>query len=376
MSGLEIGGIPETSTINDLLPPYGMLFSQFLGGIFNPATVTEAPDLATDPMSTFTYMTNKANLKRLSAMQRPMVRVADKNLQIMGELQGEVSCDTEELMSDTGAVSIEVSMSNWLINWMTNEVTIDEDIHLLVDPIPTAPDWRTRWGGKVHQINLSYNDNGTQTAIITALAHREHAKHLLIADMPVLPPEVQLPRMWVLPGPVRTILFATFFINLARLFLPGLNTITNIFNPASWINPLNLSGLENINPLNWPIQVAFVNPILDQSRWTAIGASWTDWHTATGDLLKDCGVILRAYTWLTTDVDSPHTELTNIISSVEGVAIDLLDLLGLSSADDLVQTLGGEVIETIARPTRNCVVFSLEDMSGQSGPTGTAADGL
>ena len=30
-----------------------------------------------------------------------------------------------------------------------------------------------------------------------------------------------------------------------------------IFNPQSW--------LENVNPLNWPVQVMPVNPILDQS---------------------------------------------------------------------------------------------------------------
>jgi hypothetical protein len=376
-SSFDLFGIPEKPTINNLFPPLGIQFSQLLGDTFAPNGSGGAPDAATDPMGAYTYLTNKVNLITASAQQRPMIRIADKNLNIVGELVGEVSCDTEELMSDTGTATVTCAMSNWLLDFMANQIRIDEDVHLIIDPVPTQRTWRTRWGGKVHQINLSRNDNGSETAQITALSHREHAKKLLIAANPFFPPEVQLPRMWVLPGPVRTILFATFFINLARLFVPGLSLITNIFNPASWINPLNTGGLFNFDPLAWPIQVAFVNPLLDQSRWTAIGATWTSWHDATTDMLKDCGIVMRAYTWLDEDEDSPYTELTEIITGIGGIGgFDLLSLLGLQTADQLVQTASSGVVDVLTRPKRNCVVFALEDMSGQTGPTGTALDGL
>jgi hypothetical protein len=160
--------------------------------------------------------------------------------------------------------------------------------------------------------------------------------------------------MWILPGPIRSVLFASCFINLARLFVPGLSFLTNAFNPASWLNPANLDSLFNVNPLNWPIQVAFVDPILDTSRWTVLGATWTDWHSATTDMLKDAGVIMRAYTCLPDeDLDSPYEELT-----------DIMDLVGLGALDQFI------------KPTRNCVVFRFEDWSGHRGPTGTAIDGL
>lgn len=373
MSSFEIFGIPEQPTIN--LLPGGVQFSQLLADTFAPVGANGIPDPKQDPATAYNYMTNKVKLKQQSAMQKPLIRLADKNLNIMGELVGEVDCTVEELMSDTGSATVTVSMDNWLIQWIVNNIRIDEDVHLLIDPIPSARTWRTRWGGKIHQINLSRNDNGNQTAQLTALSHREHAKNLLVGAMPFLPPEVQLPRMWVLPGPLRTILFITFFINLARLFFPGFNTFTNIANPASWLNPLNVSGIANIDPLSWPIQVAFVNPITDQSRWTAIGAAWTTWHDSTTDLLKDCGVILRAYTWLDEDVDSPHTELVSLVDGIGGLGLDLLSLLGLQTADQLVN-VASTAIKDIVRPTRNCVVFSLEDKSGQTGPTGTAFDGL
>jgi hypothetical protein len=38
--------------------------------------------------------------------------------------------------------------------------------------------------------------------------------------------------------------------------------------------------------------------------------------------------------------------------------------------------LAGAATDVFTRPKRNCVMFALEDMSGQAGPTGTAIDGL
>lgn len=374
-TSFDILGVPENPTLTNLLPPLGIQFSKFLD-VFAPVGVDGIPDPATDPMSCFAFMMNKANLKIASAQQRPMCRLADQNLNVVAELVGELSCDEEELMSDTGQARLVITYDNYLVDFMVNQIQVYTDVHLVIDPIPTQRSWRTRWGGKIHQINVKRNEDGTSTVELIALSHREHAKKLLIAATPFFAPEVQPLRMWVLPGPLRTILFATFFINLCRLFVPGLSTITNIFNPLSWLNPLDPTSIADFDPLSWPIQVAFVNPLIDQSRWTAIGATWTDWHSSTTDLLKDTGCIMRAYTWLEEDEDSPYTELSDLITGVEGAGIDLLDALGLSSGDQLVEQLAGAAIDTLARPKRNCVVFSLEDFSGQAGPTGTAIDGL
>jgi hypothetical protein len=93
-------------------------------------------------------------------------------------------------------------------------------------------------------------------------------------------------------------------------------------------------------------------------------------------MLKDCGCMLRAYTWLDEDEDSPHTELFDIVNGVGGVAMDLLALFGLGAIDDFVKVAADQGLDAVTRPKRNCVVFSIEDMSGQTGPTGTAFDGL
>ena len=369
-------GIPTNETIaNTGMAPQALKFSQWLESVFQPVGYNGAPNPSTDPMECYQYLNNRRTVIQQTANQEPLVRIFDKDLHPIATIGDYLHCEIEELMADSGKAKCVIRFDNWLTNWIINENSIFADIHLIVDPIPTKPNWRTRWGGKITEISIKNNEDGSATVELQAIANREHCKRLLFAANPIFSPEIQLPQMWILPGPTRSVLFLSMFINLARLFVPGLSFITNAFNPAAWLNPLSPNALSNINPLSWPLQVAFVNPITDQSQWTALGAAWTDWHSSMNDILGNSGVVCRAYTFLTTDEDSPYTELVDLITGATQAGVDLLDLLGLGSADELVSIVGND-IASLARPTRNCVVFSLEDQSGTTGPTGTALDGL
>lgn len=328
---------------------------QWLAGVF-PAMIGQLaePDPATDPMSAYRYLRTKRDVMEMSARQPAMMRLYDGSMNYVGHLTGELSGQCEELASDSGKATTAIRYNNHLGDYIMNQTKIHEDLHLVIDPIPTQPTWRTRWGGKITGLVGKKDSQGIHTIEIEAISNREHAKNLLFGANPFFPPEVQLPKMWVLPGNTRTILALSMFINLARLFSPLLSVATNVMNPAGWINPLGVDAVANINPLSWPLQVAFVDPLLDQSRTTVLGSTWTDWHSVMAPLLADAGVIFRAYTWLTEDTDTFHTEL-------EGAA----KLLGL-----------GQPLTDLVRPTRNCIGFSLEDMSDRKGLTGTAADGL
>jgi len=352
---LDLGDVLSAVGLGNIGIEFNKFVDDLIEEIFGEPGRDGVPGLDTHPMAALNYMHNKNRAIVEAAQQRPMVRLADKNLDILTELREEMTCEYEELAADTAQARYIVRYENWIVDHIINQVRIDEDLHILIDPIPTERNWRTRWGGKVKTINVQRHEDGTSTVEIIAFSMREHAKYLLLAANPFLMPEVQLPRMWVLPGPIRTILFMSFFINLARLFVPGLATITNAFNPFSWINPLNATGFENLNPLSWPIQVAFVNAGLDSSRWSVLGAQWTNWHDATAEMLMDAGCIMRFYTWLEEDADSPHDELEDIVKTLP---------------------LVGEDVAQLTRPTRNCVVARIEDWAGSEGPTGTPIDGL
>jgi hypothetical protein len=362
--GLELGAAPNGATPD-------LAFQRVLGGLTGGALTLPGeygiPDPVAEPAQCQTYLDAQRQVLQAARKMRPTIRITDGNLDAMCFLTGEISASVEELMDDTGKCTITILYDNWLEDWMINQTMVTEDLNLLIDPIPTQPDWRTRWGGKITEIHIKKDEKGAHTIELTALHFREHAKRLLVAANPIFPPEIQLPRMWIMLGPVRTMCAVTSLINLARIFVPGLSTWDNILNPAGWLNPLNAGAIANVIPTEWPIQVAFVDTALDQSRWSSIGATWTDWHNSYKDIMTDAGVVMKAYTYLTTDPDSPNTELVDLLTAVPDLVGGLLgvNLSGLNA--DLAK---------LAAPLRNCVVFSFENKSGVTGPTGSVADGL
>ena len=344
----------------------GLQFDRWIDDLL-PTAGPAVPDPLTRPAAAATYLNGVRHTVLEGAKQHPLIRITDGDLRVMNTLEGELSCSVEELMEDTGKCSLTILYDNWLVDWMTHQTMPISDLNLIIDFDPTNPNWRRRWGGKITEIHVKKDDKGVHSIELTALHFREHAKRLLVAANPIFPPEVQLPKMWVLPGPVRTICALTAFINLGRLFMPIWSTITNVFNPAGWISPLSPDAVLNFLPTNWPIQVAFVDTVFDQSRWSSIGATWTDWHSTFADVLTDAGVMMRCYTYLTTDEDSPNTELANLLN----LAPDLISLLTGIDVTALEQG-----IDKLVSPLRNCCVFSFEQKDGITGPTGTIADGL
>lgn len=194
-------GITQVPTINDFIgTPAALKFNQWLEGVFPPVGYNGTPDLSTDPMSTYQYLNNRRQTILDSANQKPLVRIADKNLNIVATVSEEMSCVVEELMADSGKATCILRFDNWLTSWIVNETSIYEDLHLLVDPIPTYPtvdgvpqDWQIRWGGKITEVNIKNNEDGTSTVELQAISQREHVKRLLFAANPVFPPEVPAP---------------------------------------------------------------------------------------------------------------------------------------------------------------------------------------
>lgn len=345
----------------------GLDFAQWVTNLMPTTGQDGVPDAKKSPNNMLKYLDGRRQTVLEAARLRPLMRLADKNLDVMAELEGEISCSVEELLHDTGKVTVSIMYDNWIADWIINNTNLIEDLHLIIDPDPTNPhNWKTRWGGKVVEIHVKRDERGIHTIELTALSHREHAKRLLVAANPIFAPEIQLPRMWVLPGPCRTILSITMLVNLARLFMPGLSGITNAFNPAGWLNPLNGRAFKNLLPTNWPIQVAFVDIGRDQSRMTTVGAAWTDWHSTFKDILTDSGCALRAYTYLVGDKGpSPNDELAQLMRAAPG-------LLGALTGTDVSDI--DAFIEKNTAPQRNCVIFAVEQTDGRAGPTGTVAD--
>ena len=360
-----------TSAINEIfsrvegLVDLPLEFTRNLGGVFQDKLIAafSKPVMEQDPVTTYRYLNSRRQLILDGARARPLIRMQDKNYNQLAPIAQENSCRFEEIAHDSGEAGVVIRGGDYLGDFVRNAVRVEEDLHLSIDPIGTQPDWPTRWGGKIVEINVKKDSSGIHTVEMVALSNREHFKSILVGTTPWFPPEVQPIKMWMLPANIRTGCFITMFINLARLFFPPLSIIGNIANPAGWLNPTGLDAILNFDPLSWPIQPQFVNPVLDQSRTSLLTAAWSNFHDATADPLKDAGCTGRVYTYFVGDPTHPHPELEKLI---RGPNMGILGELG---------ELAGDTLANIARPHRNCLLAAFEDNSGIEGPTGTALDG-
>lgn len=273
--------------------------------------------------------------------QRPLLRLLDKRMEYLGTVATERSGSWERLMDDSGVGTISLRWSDWLADLCAHKVRVQEDLHLIVDPNPNVRHWRTRLGFRVTAVRAVKHDDGTKTVELDIISLREHAKHILLGATPFSAPEFQPLKSWVWFQNLRSNLAFTTFLNLARSLWPPLAIPTSLFDPAHWLT----TRVGNLSPLHWPIQVQFVNPVLDQSRMLPLASRWQDLHTISEPLMDDAGVCLVDYIWLPEDKDSPHPELAALVGN------------------------------DLARPSRAAVILAFEDHSGVTGLTGTAADG-
>lgn len=283
----------------------------------------------------FSYLSRK--------VPQPLIRLWDNNWKLIGRIMIPESWDCEEIAHDDGAARIEIvgKDNEWLRAQLTNPryTHPSADLHITIDPDPAKPhDWKNRWGGKVETITDTKTKGQPTTTVLQCISNRRHLSKIHLAATPLLPPAVQPIKMFLWGGPCVTTCATSVMINLFRMYtLNGFWPIPrNIFAPQTW--------LENTSPLNWPVQVMPINPIFDQSRWCTIGARWKDAKTILTPVMKDCGVICHAYTWLPGD-PAPYTSVF------------------------------GKELGEILKPTRACTILSFEDQSGVTGPTGTAVDG-
>lgn len=301
------------------------------------------PDPLQEPIAAYRYAHAKRQVIDAESRAQPLIRLWDKDMEFIGVIGGEKSVDVEQLLHDTGTGALVLRGSDWINTFLRSDVRANEDLNITIDPYPNNRNWRWRYGAKVTAVRQVRTEEGLHELHFDISENREHWKHLHFAATPWFAPEIQPLKAWVLPGNTRTIVSATTFINLARIFWPPLGIIDNFVNPGAWVKPLSDQKLWS--PLGWPIQAQFVNPFTDSSRFSVLASRWSPAHDTCAGLLKDAGCNVRVYTWLTEDEDSPHPELAAIIG------------------------------QEAARPSRNCLVIAVEDQSGVVGLTGTAVDG-
>ncbi|OKH70823.1 hypothetical protein EB72_24830 [Mycobacterium sp. SWH-M1] len=273
---------------------------------------------------------------------QPLIRLWDKEMRLLARITIPEEWECEEIAYDDGGARIDIVGKDnaWVREIACFQTRPAEDLHITIDPDPAKPhDWKNRWGGKVETITDVETKGEPTRTTLQCVSNRRHLSKIMLAATPLFPEAVQPIKMFLWGGPCVTTCATATLINLFRInTLNGFWPIPrNLFAPSTW--------LDNVGPLNWPVQVMPINPIFDQSRWVTIGARWKDAKTVLTPVMKDAGVICHAYTWLPGD-PAPYSHVF------------------------------GKELGEILKPRRACTILSFEDQSGVSGPTGTAVDGL
>lgn len=297
-----------------------------------------------DPIAAWNQVDTRRKVLDAESRSPSLYRIWDKSMRYIGTARAHRSFDGEIMQHDSGAGSIVLWGSDWLVNFLRTDVRAEEDLNFTVDPYPHRRNWRHRLGFKVTDVVVGRGEDGVVTVTLQLIENREHWKHILFGATVFAPPEAQPIKAFLLPGNCRTIISTGGAANLARLFNPALAVFTNLLNPGAYVGAA-LGAPNNFSFLNHPLQMQFVNPIFDTSRLSVLMSRWQDAHQVTEAMLVDAACQVRVYTWLEEDEDSPHPELAALVG------------------------------EQAARPSRNCYVIAVEEMPQYAGITGTAIDG-
>lgn len=320
-------------------------------------TVTAAPTgvFDTDVIAPISSMPDADEFARIEArlawrrwgylserIPQPLIRVWDKDMQLIARVMIPENWDYEESAYEDPLANIQIvgKDNDWLRQIIVYDTKPAADLHITIDPDPDKPhDMLNRWNGKVTDIEDTEEKGKAVTTTLKCIHNSRHLSHIYLAATPILPPAVQPIKIWLQGGPCVTTAATATMINLFRQYT--LNSFwplpRDIFNPLHW--------LDNISPLNWPVQVMPVNAALDQSRWITIASRWKDARTVLNPAMKDAGVIPHVYQYIPGD-PAPYASVF------------------------------GPVLGEILKPTRACVIISFEDQSSVTGITGTAVDGL
>lgn len=267
----------------------------------------------------------QSSITRIQEMrQPPKMWLYDKdwNEATRKPLFGVIDASFEERLNETGEGSLSLLSSHKLRDYLIEDLELFEDLHIRVEM------GGKRWTGKATYVGEK-STNGKETILLNFLDEFEHIKKIVCYCNPLLPAELQYPKLFAFAGPSIFGIKTLLFLNLMRRFALPWTLSDNIFNPSTW--------LSNLNPANWPIVVKPANFLTDTSMWSVISTRFGNAYDVCAPTLSDaqCQIIPRR--WFIGDAQPAPSHYIL---------------------------------------TQSTLVIDVVDKSGYRGPTGTVLDGL
>jgi hypothetical protein len=185
--------------------------------------------------------------RRERRIRPPLIRLWDGDWKLRGIVRDFITAEFQLLDNEPGVGILELPMTtprgrkNPLAEWVLNFEDRKANVHV------TADKDGIRWGGRIDDVDLLTEDDGTERLRLTFKHDLAELHHIRCWPNPFLPAEVQFPRLWFLFGPAKWAIKTTLFVNIMRL------------ESSLWMlpdDPLDPSQWFNLNQSTWSMVVA------------------------------------------------------------------------------------------------------------------------
>lgn len=213
------------------------------------------------------------------------------------KLQHIVAVDRESSFDwvdgDTGPGKLEVPTVSHVGQWILDEQgRIDRgekrNVHLTID----IAAGNQRLGYRMSRAAQEDREDGTSVVVAEFLSDHEELKYYTIRSNPFLPAALQIPRVFILPGPAIWVSKTCLFLQIFREHNPLITFPDDPMDLAQWVTSLDQS--------NWNIVVkptSFVEDMAAGTLWCVVTSRWKNYHDRMKAIWQDAQItpILRRY---------------------------------------------------------------------------------
>lgn len=254
----------------------------------------------------------------------PTVEVYDKDWLPVTVATGVIEGTVEDIENDAGEGTLQLLGDAPVARWLADEVAEAEDVHLRVVQGGNI------WCGKAQVIEEEMPESGVETVTVEALNDYQHAKKLYCFPNPWALVQAQWPKIYIYYGPAKTGILQLMLINLMRRYQHGYAPDPDMFSKNSYRRLRVDDWAQIVDPRGLGV-------LSDLSTHATIVTRMGQFHEVVKHILEDAGLRLVPTRWLPGD-PQPFPEWV-----------------------------------TLRLPT---LVWSIEDVGGVRGPTGTVLDGF
>lgn len=213
------------------------------------------------------------------------------------ELHHLVSVDLESSFDwvdgDTGGGKFEVPTVSYVGKWLCDmQSRIDRgekrNVHLTIDI--AAGDQRL--GYRMSRAYQDDREDGTSVVVAEFNSDHEEFKYYQIRSNPFTPAALQLPRVFILPGPLRWLSATTFFLQLWREHFPLITFPDDPGDLSQWVGGLDQSTWSIVTK-----PISFAEDMAAGTIWGIVDSRWKNYHDRMKLMWADGEItpVLRRY---------------------------------------------------------------------------------